>query len=158
MLIGGILFLMMYVWVRAMKIRRHYVSTKPLDDYYRIISDIKADESIPKYASNLVYINHATQEGTVDDKLLFSIINKEPKRADHYWFINMEFVDTPDTLEYSCETLIPNTLYMPPISPKRCPTTPVRLPVPCARRLSAGSCAKTSSPSVSLGEKSLVTG
>ena len=111
MLIGSILFLMMYVWVRAIKIRRHYISAKPLDDYYQIISDIKADESIPKYASNLVYINHASKEGAVDDKLLYSIINKQPKRADHYWLINMEFVDTPDTLEYDCETLIPNTLY-----------------------------------------------
>ena len=111
MLIGSILFLMMYVWVRAIKIRRHYISAKPLDDYYQIISDIKADGSIPKYASNLVYINHANKEGAVDDKLLYSIINKQPKRADHYWLINMEFVDTPDTLEYDCETLIPNTLY-----------------------------------------------
>ena len=111
MLIGGILFLMMYVWVRAMKIRRQYISSKPLDEYYKIISDIKTDESIPKYASNLVYVNHADKEGTVDDKLLYSIINKQPKRADHYWLINMEFVDTPDTLEYSCETLVPDTLY-----------------------------------------------
>ena len=111
MLIGSILFLTMYVWVRAIKIRRQYISAKPLDDYYQIISDIKADGSIPKYASNLVYINHANKEGTVDDKLLYSIINKQPKRADHYWLINMEFVDTPDTLEYDCETLIPNTLY-----------------------------------------------
>ena len=111
MLIGCILFLTMYVWVRAIKIRRHYISAKPLDDYYQIISDIKADGSIPKYASNLVYINHASKEGAVDDKLLYSIINKQPKRADHYWLINMEFVDTPDTLEYDCETLIPNTLY-----------------------------------------------
>ena len=111
MLIGGILFLMMYVWFRAIKIRGNYVSSKPLVDYYQIISDIKADDSIPKYASNLVYINHAEKEGTVDDKLLYSIINKQPKRADHYWLVNMFFVDTPDTLEYSCETLIPNTLY-----------------------------------------------
>ena len=111
MLIGGILFLMMYVWYRAIKIRGNYISSKPLVDYYQIISDIKADESIPKYASNLVYINHAEKEGAVDDKLLYSIINKQPKRADHYWLVNMVFVDTPDTLEYSCETLIPNTLY-----------------------------------------------
>ena len=111
MLIGGILFLMMYVWVHAIKIRRHYISTKPLNDYYQIISDIKADESIPKYASNLVYVNHANKEGAVDDKLLYSIINKQPKRADHYWLINLEFADTPDTLEYSCETLVPDTLY-----------------------------------------------
>ena len=111
MLIGGILFLMMYVWIRAIKIRNHYISYKPLDDYYQIISDIKADMSIPKYASNLVYINHASKEGTVDDKLVYSIINKQPKRADHYWLINMDFVDTPDTLEYDCKVLIPNTLY-----------------------------------------------
>ena len=111
MLIGGILFLMMYVWIRAIKIRNHYISSKPLDDYYQIISDIKADMSIPKYASNLVYINHTSKEGTVDDKLVYSIINKQPKRADHYWLINMDFVDTPDTLEYDCKVLIPNTLY-----------------------------------------------
>ena len=111
MLIGSILFLMMYVWIRAIKIRNHYISSKPLDDYYQIISDIKADMSIPKYASNLVYINHASKEGTVDDKLVYSIINKQPKRADHYWLINMDFVDTPDTLEYDCKVLIPNTLY-----------------------------------------------
>ena len=111
MLIGGILFLMMYVWIRAIKIRNHYISSKPLGDYYQIISDIKADMSIPKYASNLVYINHASKEGTVDDKLVYSIINKQPKRADHYWLINMDFVDTPDTLEYDCKVLIPNTLY-----------------------------------------------
>ena len=111
MLIGGILFLMMYVWVRAIKIRHQYISTKPLNEYYQIISDIKADESIPKYASNLVYVNHADKEGTVDDKLLYSIINKQPKRADHYWLINLEFADTPDTLEYRCETLVPDTLY-----------------------------------------------
>ena len=111
MLIGGILFLMMYVWVRAIKIRHHYISTKPLNEYYQIISDIKADESIPKYASNLVYVNHADKEGAVDDKLLYSIINKQPKRADHYWLINLEFADTPDTLEYSCETQVPDTLY-----------------------------------------------
>ena len=111
MLIGGILFLMMYVWIRAIKIRNHYISSKPLDDYYQIISDIKADMSIPKYASNLVYINHASKEGTIDDKLVYSIINKQPKRADHYWLINMDFVDTPDTLEYDCKVLIPNTLY-----------------------------------------------
>ena len=70
MLIGGILFLMMYVWVRAIKIRRHYISTRPLDDYYQIISDIKADESIPKYAYNLVYVNNTDKEDAVHDKLI----------------------------------------------------------------------------------------
>ena len=56
-------------------------------------------------------MNHADKEGCVDDKLLYSIINKQPKRADHYWLINLEFMDTPDTLEYNCSTLIKRTLF-----------------------------------------------
>lgn len=111
LLIGGFICFTMFVWVSAKKIRQRYMSTKRLADYYNIISDIKADESIPKYASNLVYVNHAHKDGLVDDKLLYSIINKQPKRADHYWLINLEFVDTPDTLEYSCSTLIKDTLF-----------------------------------------------
>lgn len=111
LLIGGILCFIMFVWVGAQKIRRRYMSTKQLSDYYGIISDIKADESIPKYASNLVYVNHAHMDGRVDDKLLYSIINKQPKRADHYWLINLEYVDTPDTLEYSYASLIKDTLF-----------------------------------------------
>lgn len=111
LLIGGLLCFIMFVWVGAGKIRRRHMSAKRLSDYYGIISDIKADRSIPKYASNLVYVNHAGKEGRVDEKLLYSIINKQPKRADHYWLINLEFVDTPDTLEYSCSTLIKETLY-----------------------------------------------
>ena len=111
LLIGGLICFIMFVWVGAQKIRRRYMSTRRLSDYYGIISDIKADESIPKYASNLVYVNHAHKDGRVDDKLLYSIINKQPKRADHYWLINLEFVDTPDTLEYTCSTLIKDTLF-----------------------------------------------
>lgn len=111
LLIGGLICFIMFVWVGAQKIRRRYMSTKRLSDYYEIISDIKADGSIPKYASNLVYVNHAHKNGRVDDKLLYSIINKQPKRADHYWLINLEYVDTPDTLEYSCSTLVKDTLF-----------------------------------------------
>ena len=111
LLIGGLLCFIMFVWVSANKIRRKHMSSKRLSEYYNIISDIKADESISKYASNLVYVNHADKEGCVDDKLLYSIINKQPKRADHYWLINLEFVDTPDTLEYNCSTLIKRTLF-----------------------------------------------
>ena len=72
LLIGGLLCFIMFVWVSANKIRRKHMSSKRLSEYYNIISDIKADESISKYASNLVYVNHADKEGCVDDKLLYS--------------------------------------------------------------------------------------
>lgn len=111
LLIGGLLCFIMFVWISARKIRSRYLRIKKLSDYHDIISAIKADNSIPKYASNLVYVNHAPTEGGVDDKLLYSIINKQPKRADHYWLLHIEFVDAPDTLEYTCKALVPDTLF-----------------------------------------------
>lgn len=111
LLIGGLLCFVMFVWVGARNIRRRYMHLKKMSDYYGIISAIKADDSIPKYASNLVYVNHAPGEDEVDDKLLYSIINKQPKRADHYWLLHLDFVDEPETLEYTVRQLVPGTLF-----------------------------------------------
>lgn len=111
LLIGGLLCFVMFVWVSARRIRSCYLDVKKLSDYYSIISAIKADVSIPKYASNLIYINHSSAEGYVDDKLIYSIINKQPKRADHYWLLHLEFVDEPYTLEYTFKPLVTDTLF-----------------------------------------------
>ncbi len=101
----------MYIWYRARIIRRKYLKFSKLDQYYQILSDIKADTSIPKYATNLVYIRQSDREDMVEDKLIYSIINKQPKRADHYWLMHFQYMDSPDTLDYTCHELIPDTLF-----------------------------------------------
>lgn len=111
LLIAGFVAAIMFVWVGAQRIRRQHLRFKSLSDYRGIIADIKADTTIPKYASNLVYVNHARYACNVDDKLLYSLINKQPKRADHYWILHLEYVDTPDTLDYSCTALVRDTLF-----------------------------------------------
>ncbi len=111
LLIAGLLAATMIVWIKAINIRRRHIAFKQLDEYYDTIADIKADKEIPKYATNLVYINHAKYENAVDDQLIYSIVNKQPKRADHYWMIHLDFVDSPDTLEYSFTPLVPDTLF-----------------------------------------------
>lgn len=111
LLIGGAIGSVMFVWISALRIRRKYLRFKQLSDYYGVISDIKADETIPKYASNLVYVSRSRGEGAVEDKLLYSIINKQPKRADHYWLLHLEYDDAPDTLEYAFKSLIDKTLF-----------------------------------------------
>ena len=101
----------MYIWNRARIIRRKYLKFSNLQQYYPILSDIKNDESIPKYATNLIYVRQTSKKDMVEDKLMYSIIHKQPKRADHYWLIHFENVDHPDTLDYVCDELIPDTLY-----------------------------------------------
>ena len=101
----------MYIWYRAWNIRRKYLKFKKLSDYYDIIRDLKADETIPKYATNLVYIRQSDSDDMVEDKLIYSIINKQPKRADHYFLVHFSNDDVPDTLNYTCHELIEQTLY-----------------------------------------------
>ena len=64
-----------------------------------------------KHASNLIYISKSDNSKEVESKVIYSIINKHPKRADHYFIIRVNYDDTPDTLEYRYEVLIPETLY-----------------------------------------------
>ena len=101
----------MYIWYSAWNIRRKYLKFKRLSDYYDIIRDLKADETIPKYATNLVYIRQSDSDDMVEDKLIYSIINKQPKRADHYFLVHFSNDDAPDTLNYTCHELIEQTLY-----------------------------------------------
>lgn len=110
LLIAGLVCAVMLVWRKASKIRRKFIEYRDFSDYTEIISDIKADGEIPKYASNVVYLSRADEAQKVESKLLYSIINKRPKRADHYWIVRVEFTEHPDTLEYERTILIPGTL------------------------------------------------
>lgn len=110
LLIAGLVCAVMLIWRKAEKIRRKYIEYRNFSDYTGIISDIKSDREIPKYASNVVYLSRAHDADKVESKLVYSIINKQPKRADHYWIIRVEFTDQPDTLEYERSVLIPGTL------------------------------------------------
>lgn len=110
-LIAGIFCLTMIVWYNALIIRNSHLSFKKVSQYYDLISDIKNDEQIPKYASNLIYINRANNEDEIEDKLAYSIIHKQPKRADHYWLFHIERLDEPNTLEYTFTPLIKDTLF-----------------------------------------------
>ena len=110
MLLAAIIFVIMFVWQKATKIRNKFIEYRKFDDHLDIISDIKNDKEIPKHASNLVYISKSGNPKEVESKVIYSIINKHPKRADHYFIIRVNYDDAPETLEYKYEVLIPDTL------------------------------------------------
>jgi KUP system potassium uptake protein len=101
----------MYIWYNAQNIRRKYLVFDNIKQYFGIISDIKKDESIPKRATNLVYVSRSDDPNYIEGKVIYSIIHKRPKRADHYWLFHFEFMDDPDTLDYTFNPLIPDTLF-----------------------------------------------
>jgi len=82
-----------------------------IKSFFKLISDVSRDITIPKYSTNLVYLSRADLETDIEGKIIYSIINKQPKRADNYWILHIDHVDDPTTLEYSFEKLIPDVLF-----------------------------------------------
>ncbi len=110
-LIAGAIFLVMWIWYNARIIKNNHLQFLKIKSYYSIISDISADKTIPKYSTNLVYLSKADLKTDIEGKIIYSMINKQPKRADNYWILHIDHVDDPTTLEYTFEKLIPDTLY-----------------------------------------------
>ncbi len=111
LLLTGILALIMYTWYRGREIKKKFLVFVKIAKFADTLKDIRNDESIPKFATNLVYITRADRCTDVESKILYSIINKQPKRADKYWFIHLNIVDDPKKLGYTVETLIPDILF-----------------------------------------------
>lgn len=110
LIVGGALFTVMYVWFRSRKIKNSYVEFVHLEDYIPMIQELSNDKSIPKYATHLVYMTSANNHKEIEHKIIYSILNKKPKRADIYWFVHVDVIDEPYTCEYSVEHIIPNDI------------------------------------------------
>ena len=109
-LVGGLLFFIMYDWYKARKIKNRYVEFVRLEDYIPKIQELSNDRSVPKYATHLVYLTSADNPKDIEHKIIYSILNKKPKRADIYWFVHVDTMDNPYTAEYTVDHIIPNDI------------------------------------------------
>jgi KUP system potassium uptake protein len=110
MIIGTVMFLVMYIWFRARKIKNRYVEFVRMEHYIPKIQELSNDKSVPKHATHLVYLTSANNPKEIEHKIIYSILNKKPKRADIYWFVHVDTVDDPYTCEYKVEHIIPNDI------------------------------------------------
>ncbi len=110
LIIGGCLFIVMYVWFRARKIKNRYIEFVRVEEYIPKIEELSNDSSVPKYATHLVYLTSANNPKEIEHKIIYSILRGKPKRADIYWFVHVHTLDDPYTSEYSVEHIIPNDI------------------------------------------------
>ena len=110
LIVGGFLFLIMYAWFRARKIKNRYVEFVRLDHYIPKIQELSSDKSVPKYATHLVYLTSADNPKEIEHKIIYSILSKKPKRADIYWMVHVDTLDDPYTCDYRVEHIIPNDI------------------------------------------------
>ena len=104
LIISSLLIFAMFTWYYARKIRNRYVEFVKLSDYLPVLEDLSRDLSVPKYATHLVYLTSANNIEEIESKIIYSIMQKQPKRADIYWFVHVDVVDEPYRMEYKvCE-------------------------------------------------------
>jgi KUP system potassium uptake protein len=110
LLLGGFLFSIMYVWFRGRKIKNNFIEFLNIENYNDVIKALNKDHSIPKFATNLVFLTKANRSTDIESKIIYSLLNKQPKRADVYWLVHVDILDEPHMLEYRITHLIPDIL------------------------------------------------
>lgn len=106
LLLATLLILVMLIWYYGKKIRNRYVEFVRISDYLSIIEDLSHDETVPKYATHLVYLTNSSDPKEIESKTIYSILNTQPKRADIYWFVHVEVMDEPYTTDYKVSEFI----------------------------------------------------
>ncbi|PSR53801.1 potassium transporter Kup [Adhaeribacter arboris] len=108
--IGLLLITVMYTWIRSFYIKRRLTEEVRLDRYIEPLKELSEDESIPKYSTHLIYMTSAERKSDIESKIIYSIFQKRPKRADIYWFLHVNTTDDPYTMEYKVHHIAKNDI------------------------------------------------
>jgi len=110
LLLASLFFLIMFGWYFGRKLKNRYMTFIRLDKYIELFKLMVKDNSIPKMATNIVYIIKANMSDQVESKVIYSLFHKQPKRASAYWFLHVDITDEPDTFDYRVTHVIPEVL------------------------------------------------
>ena len=100
------IFMVMYVWYYSRKINNKFLKFTNLKEQTSLLNELSQDDDIPKYATHLIYLSKADKTYEIEEKIIKSIFAKKPKRADVYWFLHINRVNEPFTLNYEVEELL----------------------------------------------------
>ncbi|MBQ3277404.1 MAG: KUP/HAK/KT family potassium transporter [Oscillospiraceae bacterium] len=103
-IIALLLFSVMVIWHRGTQLEKEHSVRLRTRDYISNLATLRADKSVPLCAQNLVYVEKSTDAETLDRDTLYSILDKDPKRAQAYWFISIRVLDEPRAARYRVET------------------------------------------------------
>lgn len=111
LLIGAAIAGIMYIWLQAFQIKLRLTEYVRIDHYLQSLKELSRDISIPKYATHIVFMSNAARQSEIESKIIYSIFQKRPKRADIYWFVHVDTTDDPYTMEYKVNTIAPDDAY-----------------------------------------------
>lgn len=111
LLIAIVLIAIMATWYMAKQISKKHTKLVQIADYKKVLAELRVDLSIPKYATHLVYMTNANRVEEIEEKVMYSILQKRPKRADLYWFVHVNVLNVPYKTEYKVTEIIKDDLF-----------------------------------------------
>lgn len=99
-----VLLTLMIIWYRGTQLENQFCTKLLLKDHIESLKLLRNDESIPLLAHNLVYLDHADNFEYIDRDILYSILDKDQKRAQAYWLVSVNVLDDPYAMNYELET------------------------------------------------------
>lgn len=99
-LCGFLIFFTMWIWYQAKIFKRRHTKYTDFYEVLPLLVDISRDKSIPKISTHLVYMTSSTYVDKIETKIMYSLLDRQPKRADIYWFVHVEIVDEPYVCSY----------------------------------------------------------
>ncbi|MWB96128.1 potassium transporter Kup [Flavobacterium sp. GA093] len=111
LIIAIMLISVMTIWYMAKKINKSYTKIIKIDDYKKVLMELSNDLSIPKYATHLVYMTNANRVDELEEKVVYSILQKRPKRADIYWFVHVNILTEPYKTQYKVTEIVKDDIY-----------------------------------------------
>ena len=110
LLISGIFMLIMYFIYNGKRETNILTKYTDLENYIELLNALSVDKNIPKYASHLIYLTKTQMQEKIEKKIINSIFSTTPKRADVYWFLHINYVNSPFTLEYKVNEILDNKI------------------------------------------------
>jgi len=98
----------MFVWHKANMIKSRLTEFEPFSPYLPVLRQLSNDTTVNQLSTNLIYLTSSANKNMIESKIIYSLLNKTPKRADIYWFIHVNTLDTPYEASYKVEILEKN--------------------------------------------------
>jgi KUP system potassium uptake protein len=110
LIISSTLIFIMWVMKEAYAIKAKLTEFVEIKPYIPLIKELSTDQAIPKYGTHLIYMSSSSDRRLIEEKIVHSILEHRPKRADIYWFIHVETTNEPFTKEYKVDTIVPDDI------------------------------------------------
>lgn len=110
LVISSLFIFIMWIWFKGRKIKNRLTEFVQLKKYIPILAQLSNDQSVAKFATHLVYLTSADTINEVESKIMYSILQKQPKRADIYWFVHIHVDDNPYTRQYKVDHIVANDI------------------------------------------------